>query len=277
MTVGHWPSHRARPENSGLLRKLARFGYLTKGALYAAIGVLAVLAALGEGGQVGGHGDVVRTAGHGPFGTVLLVVIGVGLLGYAAWRVVEAVLDVHADGRDGKGLAKRAGYLGSGLMNAAVGVLALDMVIGRGGAGGGGEPGTYVGKLMQEPAGAILLALVGVGFVIAGVQQLASGWTKKFTERLRMQELDYQKRRTVVRTGQVGLMARGVVFGIVGGFLVFAVVTHDPSEARGLGGTLQTIASQPFGTVLLLVVAAGLACYGLYQMVFAKYGRLVGP
>jgi hypothetical protein len=109
--------------------------------------VLAVLAAIGEGGEVGGGAETVRTIAAQPFGLVLCVVVGIGLLAYALWRFLEAGLDLRNKGTSSEGITKRLGYAGSGLANGAVGVLALDIVFGSGGQGGGAS--TWVGKLIK--------------------------------------------------------------------------------------------------------------------------------
>ncbi len=120
-----------------------------------------------------------------------------------------------------------------------------------------------------------MLGLIGLGFVIFGLGQVVIGYKQKFVADLRTQSMDARQRTWVVRAGRIGYIARGIVFSIIGVFLIQAVLRSDPSEAQGLGGALHEIASQPFGQILLVLVSIGLAAYGAYQMVFAKYGRLV--
>jgi hypothetical protein len=75
--------------------------------------------------------------------------------------------------------------------------------------------------------------------------------------------------------GRVGHAARGVTFGITGVYLLVAALHQSPEEARGLAGALAALLEQPYGPVLLGVVAAGLAMYGLYMFVEARYRRMV--
>jgi hypothetical protein len=280
MSVGYPHQIRrpaAQPQRSDRLRKMARFGYFIKGVVYVLIGVLAVLAAVGEGGQVGGGPETVRTIAAQPFGHVLAVIVGIGLLGYAAWRFLEAALDLRNHGTDSGGIAKRLGSVGSGLMNGAVGVLALDIVLGSGSAGGGGDgASTFVGKLMQNSVGSVVVALIGLGLILFGITEIVNGYKEKFVERLHTQRMNAKQRKWTILAGKTGHIARGIVFPIIGIFLIQAVLRQDPSEARGLAGALWAVASQPFGQVLLVLVAAGLACFGAYQIVFSKFGRLTG-
>ena len=67
------------------------------------------------------------------------------------------------------------------------------------------------------------------------------------------------------------VLALVVVFGLVGFFLVRAAYQYDPKEAVGLDGALAQLLRQPYGPVLLGLVAAGLLAYGFYCYVEARY------
>jgi hypothetical protein len=69
-------------------------------------------------------------------------------------------------------------------------------------------------------------------------------------------------------------MARGVVFAIMGFFITMAGLRHDPTRARGLEGALDALASQTYGQWLLALAAVGLASYGVFSMLSAKYRRI---
>ncbi len=64
------------------------------------------------------------------------------------------------------------------------------------------------------------------------------------------------------------------MFGIIGVFVIVAALQFDPSEAAGLGGALQELLRQPFGSWVLGVVALGLVAYGLLMLAVARYGRI---
>jgi hypothetical protein len=76
--------------------------------------------------------------------------------------------------------------------------------------------------------------------------------------------------RWIRRTGLVGHLARGVVFGL-GAFLVKAALEYDPDEAIGIDGALQKLALHSYGDALLGLVAAGLLAYGVFCLVRARY------
>jgi hypothetical protein len=54
------------------------------------------------------------------------------------------------------------------------------------------------------------------------------------------------------------------------------IIQHDPHKAQGLDSALQTLLHQPFGPVLLAIVALGFIAYGIYSFVEARYRRM-GP
>lgn len=81
-------------------------------------------------------------------------------------------------------------------------------------------------------------------------------------------------RRWGTRAGVVGLLARGIVFGLIGIFAVKAALEYDPKEAIGLDGALQKLAAQSYGSVLLGVVAAGFLCYAIFCVAEARYRKV---
>ena len=75
----------------------------------------------------------------GSFAIGGLVVAAIGLFGYAAWRIVQGVLDPERDGRGWKGIAMRVGFVARGVMHAALGWQALRLHRGLSVSGGPGE------------------------------------------------------------------------------------------------------------------------------------------
>ncbi|MFL6232225.1 MAG: DUF1206 domain-containing protein [Thermoanaerobaculia bacterium] len=262
--------------HSPWLERLARAGYAARGAVYALVGFLAVETALGARSRpTDTRGALQEIAGRS---TAFLWLIAVGLAGYALWRIVQGFLDPEHKGNDLKGLAKRAGRIGSGLIYGGLAWAAMKIALGAHGAEGGGGGHTYqawTAKLMSEPFGRWLVAAVGIGVIAGGLQQIRRGWTERFRKEIRLQEMDETERKVALNSGKLGLIARGVVFLISGWFLVQAAWRFDPSQARGLGGALAALAVQPHGALLLGLVAVGLIAFGAYSILLARYGRIV--
>jgi hypothetical protein len=252
---------------------LARVGFFAKGVVYVLVGGLAVLAAIGKGGQVEGSRGAVRSLGEQPFGDVLLLGAAVGLLAYALWRFLEAAFNLENE-RGLKGAAKRTAYVVSGLTHSALALLAFKLSQGERPRGhDGAETRSWVARALHAPFGRILLAAVALGLIGYGLFQLYCALVTKFPKSLRIGELRGSARRWVSAIGRLGLASRGVVFVVIGYFLGRAALDRRPGESRDVGGALREIAARPHGEVLLFAVAAGLAAYGLYMIVASRYAR----
>ena len=254
------------------LTKGARFGLIAKGGVYALVGILAIQAALGPTGRVGGSKEAVQYLGSQPFGQALLVLVGTGLFAYAAWNFIMAVGDTENEGTGALGIVKRLGFAASGVVNAAIAITALQLALGSSDEGDGAK--TWAAKVMNEPFGHWLVGVLGVVVIGVGLAQFYMAYTKRFLEKLDTASMSEKVRRAVVRMGQAGYASRGVVFPIIGVALVSAAFTHDPSEAKGMGEALRTVAASTHGQILLLVVAAGLLAYGVFTVALAKYRRV---
>jgi hypothetical protein len=226
------------------------------------------MAAFGEGGQTTGQKGVIHEIAEKPFGEFALIVIGVGLLAYALWRIVTALEDAEHHGRDAKGLVKRVGHAFAGFAYAGIAATALKLAIGES-AGRGDGTETWTARLMDAPGGTWLVILAGVAILLAGLFQIRYGWREEFRKHLRIEQNEW-----LIPTGKWGYMARGVVFAIMGFFIVTAGLRHDATRARGLEGALDALASQTYGQWLLALAAVGLACYGVFSILSAKYRRI---
>jgi hypothetical protein len=143
------------------------------------------------------------------------------------------------------------------------------------GGGGGDSTQSYTARLMSQPWGQWLVGIVGLIVIGSGLYQIHKGYAAKFLKNLYLTGLSADGRKWAIASGRIGYIARGIVFGIIGIFFIVAAVQTDPSEARGLGGALRTLAEQPFGPWVLGLVAAGLIAFGIYSVVEARYRRIV--
>jgi len=255
---------------------LARAGYAARGFVYLIIGGLATLAAFGSGGQTGGSRSALESLLGEPFGSALLVMVGIGLFCYSAWRFIQGTLDVDDHGTDGKGLAIRASLLVSAALHVSLGIFAISLVFTLGGgssSGGSGQEGATA-WLMQQPFGLWLVGLVGVVVIGAGIAHGIKGYRAKFEEYMQIPQSLQPGAQHICR---FGLVTRGLVLVIVGGFFLIAAYQADPSEAGGLGQAFSALRSQPYGTVLLGVVAIGLFAFGTYSALEAAYRRIDTP
>lgn len=264
---------RAAAEARPWIEPLGRSGYAARGIVYCVVGVLAAQAAFGFGGETTGSTGALQRIVTQPFGQVLLGIVAVGLVGFALWRLVEAVADPDGKGRDAKGIAARAGYAISGLVYAGLAVTAVRILMGAGGVEDDAAR-DWTARLMAQPFGVWLVGIVGLIVIGVGMQQLYKGYTAKFREELKTGEMSPAEQTWATRAGRLGLCARGVVFGLIGVFLIEAALRANPNEAQGLAGALAALGAQPFGPWLLGLVAVGLVAYGVFQFVLARYRRM---
>jgi hypothetical protein len=253
--------------DSQAVDRLARVGWAAKGALYGLIGVLAIQIPAGLGGKTTNQQGAMRTVADETGGTLLLVLLALGFAAYAAWRAVEA-----ASGRGAEGTGKRLGAAVSGAIHVGLAGAAIALAIGAGSGSSG--PDSVTARVMELPLGVWLVGAVGVGIVGVGAYNAWEGVSRKFEECLRIGEMAPRERSVVRVMGIAGLVARGVVFALIGAFLVKAAVEFDPKDAIGLDGALAKVANQTYGRWLLALAALGLLCYAAFCVVQARYRRI---
>src|SRR5579884_191946 len=254
-----------------------RVGYAAHGVVYGLMVILALQAALGIGGDITDSEGVLLRIIAAPFGRVLLGSIAVGLVGYATWRFIQAGFDTEHKGTDLQGLLARGTYGVSGVIHLGVALFAVGLLRGTAPESGGGDQtaADRTAWLLTWPFGPWLVALVGAVVIGAGLVQLYKAYRADFHDELDLSAMSRTERLWAVRAGRLGCVARGIVFGVVGGFLIVAAIQADPGQARGIGGALATLAQEPAGPWLLGVVALGLMAFGCFELVEARFGRIV--
>lgn len=249
---------------------IARAGYTAKGIVYAAVGVLAAQAALGTGGRTTGVGGAVESIGSQPFGQIMLILLALGLVGYALWKLVQGIMDPDEKGSDIGGIVKRVAYGGSALIYLGLAFSAAEELFGKEGQSTTLDQWTAYAMSYQPPLGQILVGLVGLGVLVVGFYQLFAGITGRFRREIETYHMG-EAAWWALLTGRVGTAARAIVILLAGAFVVRAAWQAEPKETRGLGGALETLVRQPFGPYILGTVAAGFILYGVFMLMVARY------
>jgi hypothetical protein len=260
--------------NSPLMDRLTRLGYAVKGFLYVAIGFISIAGALGASDTPADQLGAIVAFSELPFAQVLLWVILVGLISYSLWGVIRAVLDPFHKGTDMEGLLVRGGYLLSAITYATFVWPTYQLIIGAREGTGPDATVELVSTVMNMPMGRLFVASFGIGGVLAGLYQMYAGMKPNFEHRFKPYTLTSEQLKVAKWIGRFGTVARGVVFGIVGGFLVLAAFQANPGRARGFDGALDFLAEQPYGIWLLAIIAAGLIGFGLFSFMSAAWFRL---
>ena len=252
----------------------ARLGYVAKGVVYAAVGVLTLGAVFDwfAAAKVTGTRGAVEAIATQPFGNALLILMVLGLAGYVFWRFVQAIRDTEGKGSDASGLLQRAGFAISGFTYATLALYTLSLTNWFGGGGQGDSTKQEItARIMSHEIGIWLIGAIGIVLIGLGFYQLYRSISKKFTDNWKTGELTHGEQSLAVRFAQFGIAARAVTFWAIGGIIVKAAVTANPDEARGLGHALRSLQDADFGSPLLIAISAGLVCYGLYCFVNARY------
>ncbi|MFB2835863.1 DUF1206 domain-containing protein [Floridanema evergladense] len=250
------------------VEKLARLGLIAKGIVYSIVGVLAAQAAFGTGGKTTDTAGALQTIVTQPFGKFLLALVAVGLLGYMLWRFLQAFLDP-----EDKGIFGRLGSFIAGIIYAGLALTAVKLIIGSG-SGNSNSTEDWTARLMSQPFGQWLVGIVGAFIIGFGFYEFYKAFTAKFREDLKWQQMNHHQRNFATNLGRFGYFARGVVFVVIGFFLIQAARFSNPNQARGFGEALAALAGQPYGPWILGLVAIGLLAYGIYTFVEAKYRRI---
>jgi len=258
------------------LELLERIGYAVRGLLYVVMGFLALRIALAQrGGKATDlSGSLVWLTGN-PFGTLVLIVAIIGLAAYSIWGLVRAVYDPLHRGRDKKGIAARLGFLTSAFSYAAIAFFALQILAGQGSAAHDSTQKT-VSSLLTNPAGGFITEILGVIAIGIGIGQFIEAYRATFKNDLKAAEMSESERNAAIAFGRFGMAARGVTFLVVGWFLIQAGIHHDPHEAHGFGGAFLFLLAQPYGHLLVAVIALGFIALGLHSLACARWVRLMG-
>ncbi|MFZ1410312.1 MAG: DUF1206 domain-containing protein [Micropruina sp.] len=237
----------------------ARAGYAVNGVLHLLIAWLALQVAFGRTGANADPTGAMTVVAASPVGLAVLLVIVVAFALLAVWQVAEGVR-VQDTGDRVKAAAKALLYLA--LAGSAVSFLLGSRKSGE------GQATDATSTLMELPFGPALVVVVGVGVLGVGGYYIYKGWREGFRG-----DLESTPSRVIIMAGKVGYIAKGIALITIGIGLVTAGLTLRASESKGLDGALHDIVQLPSGKLLLSLIAAGFACFGLYSFSRARRAR----
>jgi hypothetical protein len=268
--VGEAKQAAKKAHNSDAVEWLARLGLVSRGVIWLTVGLLAAQVALGDNERADKDGALAAIKDK-PLGELLLVVLAVGFLGYAAWRLLEGAVGNRDEDDDRKRWAKRAGSLFRGGIYLFLAGSTAKFVL-----GGGGHDKTQplTARVMTATGGRTLVFLVGAGLVVGGLAMAFRGLRQKFEDLVDEGKMPALLRTVTRVVGTVGLVSRGLVFALVGWFLIDAAVRFEPDQAKGLDASLKTVAQQPFGRVALFAGAVGLLAFAAWSWIEARYRKI---
>lgn len=257
-----------KAHHSDTLDHGVRLGMVVYGVLHLLIGWLALQIAFGEKSESASSSGALHTLADQPLGAVLVWLVVAGMLLLVLWRLLEA-WQAQQD-HDGKeAVLKPVTSLLKAVLYGTIGFSAAKVALGDSQGGSGTD--SLTSQLMQLPAGPVIVGAVGIAVLGYGGGYVYRGWQEKFLDKLDGQGRSGQSGRAFRLLGKVGHIAKGAAIGVIGILFLWAAVSHDPKKSGGLDQALQEVVQQPFGQVLLVAIALGIACYGLFCFARARH------
>jgi hypothetical protein len=265
---------RHEVENAEWLNVLARVGFVAKGVSFALVGILAGKLAVESGGEATSRQGALQSLAQQSFGKFLLILLAVGFAAYALWRFAQTFFDKNDVGEGAKGLAKRAGYFGSGAIYASLAYATGKIISGAAQQSQNQKAQETTATVLSWPAGKWIVGAAALGLIGVGLWNGYRGIEKTFLKNWKTEKMSAAAQSWGSRAGVVGLLARMVVFALIGIFLLKAAYDYNPREAIGLDGALQKLVNHSYGSWLLGIVAAGLLAYAVFCLFEARYRKV---
>ncbi len=151
----------ARQANSKWLKRLGQVGVAAIGVVYLLLAWISLQVAWGGSEESADNSGALSEIAEKPFGQVLLVVMGIGLVGYAVWQFLLSIIGPPSD----DSAFKRASAAGKGVFGAALAVQSLRLGFGGGGSSSSSKTTDWTSSLMEAPAGRVLVVILGLAVI----------------------------------------------------------------------------------------------------------------
>ncbi len=252
------------------VERVARAGILSRAVNYIVLAALVAAVLLGRGDKELDRRGAIESVSGGVAGHALLLLLCAGFVSYIAWQLLRAITRRHDQG-DLANAGRRLLALGTALVYAGFLITTVRVLTGSSSASPQSDQDSWTSRLLSASGGRVIVAAVGVGIIAVGLILFGYAASRKFESPLDMRAMSPAMRRMAAVLGVIGQSARGLVFGIVGGFVLSAALADDASRSKGLDASLRTLAAQRFGAIALSVVALGFLAFGLYSLLDARY------
>jgi len=256
------------------IKKIALSGYISKGIVFSITGILAFLSAFNMGGRKAGKISIISYLEQQTLGSVIVVLLGVGLICYGIWRLIQGVNDPEGIGTDFKGLVKRISFSISGIIYFLLGLIAIAEAFGLLSIYSTGNNSKE--PLLNTSTRSLIFIIIGGALAIKAIYQFVKIYKGNFINNFDIQSVtSLNTRKYIKRMGYAGLLSRGIVTSIISYFFLSTGIDLNASskQVKGTAEAFSFIQDQAYGKYLLGFVAAGLVCYGLFMFSTAAYRK----
>lgn len=268
LTTSKWRAHQVT--DNVWFERTVRVGLVAYGVVHLLIAWLALQLAFGHQSGSASQQGALHHLAQQPFGTELLWIVAIGLFALAVWQATQ-VWWGHRSEDNPKQLFKRVGSAGRVVVYAAIGISAVETAVGSGSSSQNQKSQQTTSQLLGLPFGRLIVAGIGIVIIVVAVVHAKRGVTKSFEKDLTGGATSGTSGNVIVRLGQAGYCAKAVAFFVLGGLFVWAAWTYNAKKTGGLDQALATLLGEGFGPWLLVVVALGIGCFGLYCFAWARY------
>ena len=254
---------------------MVRAGFAARGLTYAIIGALAIALAVGAGSgpaKPNQQGALALVA-KAPLGHVVLVIVAIGLLAYALWKLIQGIFGYGPEGAGGTELKDRVANIAGGIVYLVFCAVAVRILTGSS-SNSSSAPRHAAAGVLGWPGGPVLVGIAGVVLIAIALYQIYGAIRGEFAEDAKTEQMDATRQDIYMAVGRTGQIARAATFAVVGYFVVRTAIAYQPREAVGIDGALARLHHQPFGPLILALVGAGLVAFALFSLMEAAYRRL---
>jgi hypothetical protein len=254
-----------------LLERLTRAGFVGYGLTHLLLAWVALQIAMQKPTTDVDQSGALRLLASGGPGRILVLLIAAGFAAMTLWQALSAAVG-HHEFSGVRRVVERAASAGRAILYTYFAWTAWKVF--KGAAAGGDQQQQSVSDLLTRPNGQTIVLLAGVALGLFGLGLIIYGWQAQFMHHLSTGQMSPDLKITTRWLGIVGYVAKGIAYGVAGVLLVTAARTYDPAKARGLDAALRTLAAQPYGQLLLAIIAAGLAAFGVFCLLQMRYRKV---
>ncbi len=268
--------------DTGKIAKIRSVGFFTKGIVYVLLGTLTFMAAFGWGGEISSSSNVIGFLLDLPLGQTLVGVTSLGLLSYSLWRFFRVYM-MSRELKSGKKLKpgfKMLRYIYSGIFYCLIAYSFAKPLINTLTGNGTGENDqndeekAALWELLSNNWGKSLIWTIAALVAAQAIQQFYLAYSAKFMKKIDNYPSIKNEYDFIRRSGQLGYVARGIVFGILSYFMIQVILSHNANAYKDTEGALEYLLTFNYGPFLLGAVALGLTGYGIFNVMVARHADL---